>query len=373
VVRSKIASSGPTMNRLDIVRRRLANSYLTRPDFDSPADVVARFGAVQSQDYAGAKWGVAQRMRSAVDTTVDRAFNEGAIIRTHVLRPTWHFVAPEDLRWMLKLTAPRVNAASAYMHREFELDAAVFRKSNATFEKVLRDGKQLTREELREAFKRARVTTGDSIRFGYLLMRAELDAVICSGPRRGKQFTYALVDERVPPGKNPDRDEALFELAFRYFTTRGPATIHDFAWWSGLTIADARKAQQAAASRLEHATYEGQPYWFADNGATAPARSRLVHLLPNYDEYFIGFRDRSAIQADGRKLMTRAASVPLLAHIVFIDGLVVGGWRRTLGKGAVRVELNPLTSFSAAERRAIANAAEGYGAFLGLPVELVDR
>lgn len=361
------------MNRLDIVRHRLANSYLTRPTFDNAADVVARFGAVQSQDYAGAKWAVAQRMLNAVDSTVDRAFNDGAIIRTHVLRPTWHFVAPEDLRWMLELTAPRVNAASAHMHRTFELDTKVFRKSNATFEKVLRDGKHLTREELREAFKRARVPIGDSIRFGYLLMRAETDAVICSGPRRGKQFTYALVDERVPPGKNPDRDEALGELALRYFTTRGPATIHDFAWWSGLTIADARKAQQAVASRLEHVTYEEQSYWFADSGATARAESRVVHLLPNYDEYFIGFRDRSAIRDDGRQLFTKTAREVVSAHIVFINGLVVGGWRRTLAKGAVRVELTPLTSLSSAERKAIAKAAEGYGAFLGLPVELVDR
>jgi hypothetical protein len=372
LARAKIVPSGATLSRLDIVRHRLANSYLTAPAFDRPAEVVARFGAVQSQDYAGAKWGIAQRMRSADDATIERAFNEGAIIRTHVLRPTWHFVTPDDLRWMLKLTAPRVNAASAHMHRKSELDAPVFRKSNAIFERTLRDGKFLTRDELREAFTRARFPTGDSIRFGYLLMRAETDAVICSGPRRGKQATYALADERVPAGKNPDRDEALSDLALRYFTTRGPATVQDFAWWSGLTIADARRGQEAVASQLEHATHEGQAYWFADSGAAAPTRSRLVHLLPNYDEYFIGHRDRSAIQADGRKLMTRSAS-ELLAHIVFIEGLVVGGWRRSLTKGAVRIDLMPLGRFSTPERKAIASAAEAYGAFLGLPMELVDR
>ena len=198
-------------------------------------------GAVQAQDFAAAKWALALRMRSATDHSIEQAFNDGQIIRTHLLRPTWHFVAPEDIRWLLQLTGPRVNLKCGSAFRRFELDAAVFKRSHRALINALKGGKHLARAELRTVLDRAGVATGDGIRFQHILIRAELDGVICSGPRQGKQFTYALLEERVPPAKPLTRDEALVELTRRYFTSHGPANLQDFVWWSGLTTADARR------------------------------------------------------------------------------------------------------------------------------------
>jgi winged helix DNA-binding protein len=354
----------------DIARRRLANQQLLAPTLTEPAEVVRRLGAVQAQDYGGAKWAVALRTRGAVDAVVERALSDGSILRTHVLRPTWHFVAPPDIRWMLALTAPRVKAAMAYHDRQLELDAAVFRRSHGALTHALRDGRQLTRVELAEVFRRARIDVTGPQRLGHLLMRAELDALVCSGARRGKQPTYALLEERVPPAAPPDRDAALLELTGRYFATRGPATAQDFAWWSGLTLADARRGVEIAGSRLEREVIGDESYWLDPSGRSPRQRTPTAHLLPNYDEYFIGFKNRGAI---GKRLnstdvvMGRDALAP---HVIVVDGQLVGGWKRTLTKTAVVVELRLRADLRAPERKAVVMAARAFGAFLELPVEL---
>jgi hypothetical protein len=361
------------MSRDDIARRRLVNQHLTAAMLTMPADVVRLLGAVQAQDYAGAKWAVALRTRGAVDGVVEQALTDGSIIRTHVLRPTWHFVTPADIRWMLALTAPRVKAAMAYYDRKLELDDALFRRSNAAIARALRGGKQLTRAELAHVLRRARIDVTDSQRLGHLVMRAELDGVICSGARRGKQFTYALLEERVPPAAALDRDQALLELTKRYFATRGPATANDYAWWSGLTVADATRGIQVAGPSLEREIVDDQAYWF---DASQPSRGKpapTAHLLPNYDEYFIGFKNRSAIgqRLKSSELVTGGDAVT--AHVVVLDGQLVGGWKRKLTKNAVVVELTLLTRLTDAENQAVAAAAEAYGTFLELPVELRGR
>jgi winged helix DNA-binding protein len=354
----------------DIARRRLANQHLMAATLTTPADVVRLLGAVQAQDYGGAKWAVALRTRGAVDGVVEQALTDGSIIRTHVLRPTWHFVTPADVRWMLALTAPRVKAAMAYYDRKLELDDTVFRRSNAAITRALRDGKHRTRAELSQLLRRARIDVTSGQRLGHLVMRAELDGLICSGARRGKQFTYALLEDRVPPAAALDRDEALLELAKRYFTTRSPATANDFAWWSGLTVADATKGIRMAGSHLEREIVDGQTYWFDASQRSRSKQPLTAHLLPNYDEYFIGFRDRSAI---GRRLESSELATggdAATAHVVVVDGQLVGGWKRTLEKTRVVVQLNLLAHLTAAEERAVASAAEAYGRFLGLPVDL---
>ena len=231
--RARARSCEPYRSRR-LASQRLANQGLVSPSFTTPVDVVSWLGAVQAQDYYGAKWAVGQRMREATDDAIEAAFTEGAILRTHVLRPTWHFVAPADIRWMLRLTAPRVNTTIGSYYRKLGLDDTVFRRTNKALTRALRGGRQLTRDALRQAVDRAGVVA-DGVRFGFILLRAELDGVICSGPREGKQFTYALLDERVPEARALTRDEALAELTRRYFTSRGPATVRDFVWWSGLT------------------------------------------------------------------------------------------------------------------------------------------
>ena len=354
----------------DIARRRLATQHLLTPTLTQPADVVRRLGAVQAQDYGSAKWGVGTRTRGAVDAMVERAVNEGSILRTHVLRPTWHFVTPADIRWMLALTAPRIKAAMAYYDRQLELDAAAFRRSNGVITRTLRDGTQLTRTELGQVFRRAGVDATGSQRLGHLLMRAELEGIVCSGARRGKQATYALLEERVPPTAPLDRDEALLELTGRYFATRGPATLQDFAWWAGLTVADAGRGVDIAGRRLGRQVIGDETYWLEPAARSRRKRSPTAHLLPNYDEYFIGFKNRSAI---GERLSLATGvmvSDALRAHVVVVDGQLVGGWKRTVTKAAVVVELTLLVGLSKPERQAVVAAAQALGDFLELPLEL---
>jgi hypothetical protein len=280
-------------------------------------------------------------------------------------------VTPEDVRWMLALTAPRVSAAMASYNRRLELNAKVFRQSNAAITRALRDGNQLTRAELTRVLARAGVDVSTGQRVAHLLMQAELDAVICSGPRRGKQFTYMLLEERVPAARAWDRDEALLELTRRYFTTRGPATLQDFSWWSGLTIGEARRGVEAAGASLHRETYDERPHWRAAAAQVARRRSGTAHLLPNYDEYFIGFRDRGAIGERLRQSLSNPRVDALMGHILVVDGQIVGGWRRTLAK-RVNIELEVLVPITAAERSRIAAAAERFGRFLGLPASVRD-
>jgi len=361
------------MKNFDIARLRLHNQRLSTTTFKNPGDVVGWFGAVQSQDYAGAKWALGQRIQNATDAAIDRSFNEGKILRTHILRPTWHFVTPADIRWMLMLTAPRVHAANAYMYRQLELDKVTLKKSNAALERALLGGRQLTRTELAAAFKKAGIVA-DGLRLGYFMMYAELEGLICSGARRGKQFTYALLEERVPQVNTLNRDEALAELTRRYFRSRGPATLQDFVWWSGLTMADAKNGIEMVKSQFVNEVLEGQTYWFANSGSRAPFREKSpkAYLLPNYDEYFIGFKDRSAIGEVARRSNLPENSPSLLAHSIILDSQVVGGWKRTLKKNVVIIELNLITDLTKAEKRAVAEAANWYGKFLDLRVELAE-
>ncbi len=362
---------------MDIARRRLAAQHLTNPTLTDAAEVVRALGAVQSQDYAGAKWAIGLRSRGVTDATVERAFNDGRIIRTHVLRPTWHFVDPADVRWMLALTAPRIKRVMSYYNVQLGLDEALLRRTNRILERVLRDGKQATRTDLATALERARVDVSGSFRLARIVMNAELDAVVCSGERvpsgrGGKQFTYALLDERVPPAKPLDRDEALLELIRRYFTTRGPATPNDFAWWSGLTVADARRGIEMMGDALAREVIDGRAYW-AVPSMVKRWRTPLVHLLPNYDELFIGHKDRSA-------LGVRLASVDLVtggdavtAYVVVVDGQLVGGWKRAPAAKSVAVEIELLVRLTPPERRALETATRRYGAFLGAAVEILPR
>jgi hypothetical protein len=353
----------------DIVRQRLTNQGLVRPKLKTAGEVVARLGAVQAQDYAASKWGIAQRTGGLTDAEIEKEIDDGSIVRTHVLRPTWHFVAAADIAWMLALTAPRVHAANAYWYRWLEVDDAVARRSRGVIEKALREGRHLTRAELGAALTSAKIQIANPTRLACIVMRAELDGLICSGARRGKQFTYALLEERVAKSSTLERDAALSELARRYFTTRGPATVADFAWWSGLTKADAKRGVEAAATHLQHQSIEGRSYWLPAAGRPARISSPVAHLLPNFDEYFVGLKDRSAFGARLESSGVKPRTTALAGHALAVNGQMVGGWRRTLVGRTVVVEPKPLIRLSEAERRAVGVAARKFGRFLELPVE----
>lgn len=262
----------------DVARQRLHNERLVGAQCPQPEDVVNWLGAVQAQDYAGAKWAVGQRVAGALDADVERAYVSGAILRTHVMRPTWHFVTPADIRWLQELTAPRVRAGNAPYDRGFELDEASFRRSHAVLTSALRGNHQRTRTELARALDEAGIPA-QGPRLAYIIMRAELDGLICSGALRGKQHTYALLDERAPASRRLSRDEALAELAKRYFTSHGPALPQDFAGWSGLTIADARIGIELNRSHLTSDVVGGKTYWFASAAKPANLQDPTVHLL----------------------------------------------------------------------------------------------
>jgi len=358
------------MPRPDIARQRLINQGLVRPTLKTAAEVVARLGAVQAQDYAASKWGIAQRTSGLTDAQIEKEIDDGTIVRTHVLRPTWHFVAAADIGWMLALTSPRVHAANAHWYRWLEVDDAVARRGRTVFAKALKDGKHLTRAELGAALTRAKIQIASPVRLACIVMRAELDGLICSGARRGKQFTYALLEERVASPTALERDAALCELARRYFTTRGPATIDDFAWWSGLTKADAKRGVEAAASHLKHRSIDGRSYWFPAAERRVRITSPSVHLLPNFDEYFIGLKDRSALAARLKSSGVKPKTTLLAGYFLAVDGQMVGGWRRTFVGRTVVIEPKPLVRLGEAERRAVGVAARKFGRFLELPVEI---
>jgi Winged helix DNA-binding domain len=346
-----------------IALQRLAQQGLTQENrLATPAEVVSWLGAVQAQDYQGAKWALALRMGETSDEAIERAFAEGAILRTHVMRPTWHFATPADIRWLLELTASRINGGNARMYRQYELDEALLARSKDVIASALQGGRCLTRAEVAAALAQAGITA-TRLRLGLIVHRAETDAVICSGPRRGKQFTYALLDERAPQARRLSRDEALAELTRRYYTSHGPATTHDFAWWSGLTVADARAGIAMAGSALAHEVIEGQSYWLAATPqASEPCEEAL--LLPTYDELLVGYAAFDATRRGGRSV----GEVSPYDGALVISGRVVGSWKRTLQKETVLVAVTPFAPLTDSEREAVHAAARRYGEFAGLQV-----
>ena len=351
--------------RTDIAARRLLQQRLAGHRLAGPADVVSWLCAVQAQDYPGAKWAIGLRMRDASDVAVERAFADGTILRTHVMRPTWHFVSPKDLRWMLELTAPRIKGFNAHMHRELRLDEELFSRSNSVIARALEGRRYLTREELGVALADAGIVAKGP-RLAYLIMRAELDAVVSSGPRRGRQSTYALLDERVPQTAGLGRDEALGELALRYFKGHGPATLRDLSWWSGLTATEAKAGLRMASHHLESETMAGGVYWFPRPAKAAAGESELALLLPAFDEFFIGYSGFGRSRSGG----SRGESDPVYNSPVLLGGLVIGSWRRAFKGEAVIVDAAPFANLGDAESELVSSAAERYGRFVGMPVEI---
>jgi hypothetical protein len=347
---------------------RLANQRLMRTTCKTPADVVSWLGAVQAQDYPGSKWGIGQRMTSATDEALDKAFDAGEILRTHVMRPTWHFVPPRDLRWMQALTAPRVNTISGSYYRSHELTDRVFARTRTVLERVLRDRTYLTRTEIAKALQTARIPCSH-LRLGLIMMRAELDAVICSGPRRGKQFTYALVDERAPEARTLTKDEALAELTTRYVASHGPATIRDYVWWSGLTVREAKAGIEMVKSSLDEMSVGGLTYFFRPAKAARAPRGPVAHLVPTYDESLIAYKDRG-IALDIGGSQKPPSTMDAYAAYLTIDGRLRGTWRRTIGSEAIAVTLTTFATLSRAQRAAVESAADDYGRFMQRSIDL---
>jgi hypothetical protein len=352
------------MTKSDIARLRLHNQHISGATFDKPGEVVAWLVAVQAQDYLGALWAVGLRMRNAIEADVERALADRTIIRTWPMRGTLHFVAAADARWMLELLTPRIVANNAQrLIREFDLDESAFARSKELFARALQGGKQLTRNAMYRVLEAGGVTTA-SQRGLHILGRLAQDGFICFGAREGKQQTFVLLDEWAPKAKRMSRDESLAELARRYFTSRGPATLQDFAWWSGLTVADASAGLEMAKRRLAQESINGQTYWDAPSTPSGKDPSPAVYLLPAYDEYTVAYKDRSAVLDPAHAKQANSGNGIIYPTIV-VDGQVVGTWKRAIKKNTLAISHSPFAELRPAETRAITEAASRYGKFLG--------
>jgi hypothetical protein len=280
-------------------------------------------------------------------------------VRTHVLRPTWHFALGEDIRWLLKATAPRVHALNAYYNRLHKLDPKLFAKSNSIIAKALEGGAHLTRRELGAVLKRGGIHASGN-RLAYIVMRAELDAIVCSGAMRGKQHTYALLDERTPGVKAFEREAALAELTRRYFRSRGPATLNDFARWSSLTAAEGREGLALVTSELESDVIAGKTYWFGPLPRASRSAKPTVDLVQGYDEIIMSYsesRDSSFTAVDSR-----------LLHAVLLDGRMIGKWKPVAQRNSLVLKTVLNRALTRVEKDALGAAIHAYTRFAGVPL-----
>ena len=307
------------MRSAEIVRHRMHSQRLWGDPLESAEEVVRWLGALQAQEYVYAKWSVAQRAAGVDEAAMDQTLAAGAILRTHLLRPTWHFVLAEDIRWILKVSAPRVNALNGHYYRKLGLDDELFAVSNAAICNALKRGPHLTRKELAVVLERAGIEAS-GLRLGYIVMRAELDGIICSGALRGKQQTYALLDERAPEATTLDTDEALAELTRRYFTARGPATLKDYLRWSSLTAREGKKGLYSIESELDREVLDGRTYWFATPSLDARKGSKVVDLVQGYDQCIMSY-------SESRDVLLAGVSDPAVTHEVqpFLHAILLDG------------------------------------------------
>jgi len=359
------------MTLRDVARARERSQRISHRRFPKPLEVVEWMGAIQAQDLPMSKTAVGARLSHASLRDLEVALDEARILRTHALRPTWHLVTAADARGLLALTAPHIRAAVRSRHRQLELVPRVLSRSARLLERALRDGVHLTREELTARYRAADFATDDN-RIAHLLMLAELDCLICSGVARGGTPTYALMDERVPPAPALPRDEALAALAKTYFRSRGPATVEDFAWWSGLPTGDARRAADIVRGGFAEVRAGSRIFLATESSLDAVGTDPVVSLLPAYDELLVSYADRSAAVANAehaRIVMRNGFFRPIIVR----NGRVIGTWRLRRARDARTVETFPFTKFDAKTGALVDGAARRLRGFLGFAEPRMDR
>ncbi len=357
------------MQLKDIARMRLINQQIEAGKFTAVKELVGWMGGMQAQDYAMAKWAIGIRLPNATNQIVENSLNHGEIIRTHLLRPTWHFVSADDIYWMLELTAAHIKASLRSRHKQLELSEAIFSKSNRIMENALQGGKHLTREELLAKLEEAKIPLNEN-RASHLLLEAELDGIACSGARNGGKQTYSLLEERVPRKKPLTREEALGKLAGIYFASRGPATLKDFVWWSGLSISQAKLALELAGSDFCSEAINSQIFWFADLHSDRKIEKEVVDLLPAYDEFLIGYADRrpSLTFTDQKKTISNNG---IFRPVILVDGQVMGIWNKLAEKDKVAVRISFFEKPGKTTSHLVAEEVSRYGDFLGKEIGVV--
>ncbi|WP_080903973.1 winged helix DNA-binding domain-containing protein [Parabacteroides sp. Marseille-P3160] len=341
---------------------RLLSHQLIQPGFDKPKELVDWMGAIQAQDYTMAKWAVGIRLKAATDSLVEEAFNRGDFLRTHVLRPTWHFVSAADIRWMLKLSAQRIKASSFSRDRDLGITEDLYTHVNNLLEKILRDNNYLTREEIGNRLEKTGILVNSS-RLVHFMMRAEVEAIVCSGPAKGKKQTYALLDERIPSAKDLGKEEALEKLARKYFQSHSPAGLQDFVWWSGLSVTEAREGIKLIEKELIKGFFPDPNLLMHQSFATEMNLTESIHLLPAFDEYLISYKDRTTVldlEHHPKAFTKNGSFFPVIAY----NGKVIGRWNKAVRKKQTILAPTFFTDVSAIERAKIEEVGMLYRYFL---------
>lgn len=345
---------------------RMLSQQLTSPIFEHPKDLVSWMGAVQAQDYPMSKWAVGTRLQSGNRQTVDEALQRGEILRTHVMRPTWHLVAAEDIRWMLNLTTLRLKAAySSYAKgRGLDTTPKLYEHNKELILKTLEGNKSLTRQEIEAALVQIGAIQADNEAdkhyVKYSIALAEVEGFVCSGVDKGNKPTYALLNERVPPVRELHKEEALALLAGRYFKSHSPASLNDFTWWSGLTTTEARQAIGLIEGELITDRFTDQKLYVHESfkEAVAPPED-VLHLLPSFDEYLISYKDRTAVLASEhhpKAFNNFGTFYPVILH----KGKIVGNWNKTTKKGALSIETSFFDPKTRISQKLLEKAAKRY-------------
>jgi hypothetical protein len=329
-------------------------------------------GRVQALDFLGSLWAISMRVKNARDTDIERAIADKTIVRTWLLRGTLHFVAAEDIKWILDLVSPRIVATNEqFLKRNFKLDYKEFKRIKEIIKGTLEGGLQLTRTKIYQELEKASISTSGLWGI-WILHRLALEGLICFGSREGKQQTVVLLDELIPRTKSKDQNNALGELALRYFTGHSPASIQDFRWWSGLKDADVRIALDMIKSQLESEHIDGQTYWFSSIKTIVEDVSPVSHLLSNYDEYIIGYKDLKQL-VNGINIIESNINDFIFKPNIIVNGQIVGAWKRIIKKGKVNITLKYYRSMSNEESNAVKEATEAYGKFLNMNVHLSEN
>jgi len=325
----------PSENINFIKKTRLINQHIGYHRFKNPKKLLEHLGAIQSQDFQMSKWALGSRLSNTPEQQITQAFNEGKILRTHLLRPTWHLVPATNIRWMLELSAPQIKTILRFAHKELELTDGLLIKCINLIGNALEKHRYLKRESLVQLLEKSGISTRDN-RASHIFLAAELEGIICSGPDANKKTTYALLADRAPVSPPFNRKEALTNLASIYFSSRGPATLEDFIWWSGLRKQDAQLALNEVKSNLHSEKWDEKTYWFS-NFPNTNIEER-IHLLPAFDEYLIAYKNRNHVipQTQYKKAISNNG---IFRPIIVLDGDAIGIWKRTLKRNTANIEV----------------------------------
>ena len=347
-----------------LINIRLYSQQLTEPTFDTPKEIVSWMGAIQAQNYNMAKWAIGIRLKHVTDNIIEKAFQQGEILRMHILRPTWHFIIAEDIHWMLKLSAQRIRSANESFGKNLEITEKLYTKCNRLIEKHLTGNNHLTKQEIGDILKKENIKT-DIPRLNRFLIRAETEKIICSGINKGNKQTYALLNERVSPAKEITKDEALAKLANKYFQSHSPATLEDFTWWSGLSVTEARQAIDYINSSLLKEQLDNQKEIFIHESYSNKnlPQKNILHFLPSFDEYLISYKDRSEVLNEKYRAMA-FNNYGTFYPVILYNGKISGNWKLLRNESGITIKTSFFEKTTSINQHLIENAEKRYKQFI---------